>query len=384
MRVSFCTPWRLEKDGISDYSGYMVDALKKRGIDIGVIELRPYIGERAYYRKIAHDASTADIVHIQFNYLYFNGTLPYRNTFLHFVKHLSIPSIMTVHEFAIGHQPLASGFSRPLNRILFNNTLFLWNALLRNLHRSMYNRVDKVIVHTQCQAEMILPLLDEAGKLTVIPHAIPTVREEEIAIASLEAKRVLHLEGKIVLSTFGFINCRKGYKTVLDAIMGLPDNIIFLIAGGKMGDDPVNNKYYDELIGEIARCGLKDRVKITGYLQKEEIPLVMAATDIVLAPFSTVAGSGSLSLTIAYHKPIIASDAPVHKEINERVPCLELFKAGDYLALGAAIKRVLGDTGRIKVLSAASREYSSRFGYGNIADMTIRLYEEVIQDYRKR
>ena len=56
MRVSFCTPWRLEKDGISDYSGYMVDALKKRGIDIGVIELRPYIGERAYYRKIAHDA----------------------------------------------------------------------------------------------------------------------------------------------------------------------------------------------------------------------------------------------------------------------------------------------------------------------------------------
>ena len=99
---------------------------------------------------------------------------------------------------------------------------------------------------------------------------------------------------------------------------------------------------------------------------------------------STVAGSGSLSLTIAYHKPIIASDAPVHKEINERVPCLELFKAGDYLALGAAIKRVLGDTGRIKVLSAASREYSSRFGYGNIADMTIRLYEEVIQDYRKR
>ena len=384
MRVSFCTGWHIEKDGIADYSKHMVGALEEKRVEVNIIELQYYLGERAYYRKMAHMANAADIAHVQFNYVYFNGTLPYRNTFLYFSKHVTIPVVMTVHEVSIGYKLLASGFSSPLNKSIFNNTLFLWNALSRNFHRRMYNRVDKVIVHTRYQAELILPLLDEAGKIVVIPHAIPAVKEAEIAIMPLEAKRILHLEGKIVLSIFGFINRRKGYETVLDAIVGLPENIIFLIAGGKMLENPVNQKYYDELMGEIAARGLSDKVRITGYLRADEIPFVMAATDISLAPFSTIAGSGSLSLTIAYHKPIIASDIPVHRDINERVPCLELFRAGDPVSLRAAIKRMLGDTGRINALSAASREYSSRFSYGNIADMTALLYEEVIQEHRKR
>jgi len=384
MRVSFCTCWRLEKDGIADYSGHMVDALKKRGLEIDVIELRPYLGERAYYRKVAHEASAADIAHIQFNYLYFNGTLPYRNTFLYFARHLKSPAVMTVHEVYIGYKPPISGFSNPVNKVIFNNTLFLWNALSRDFHRRMYNIVDKVIVHTRCQAELILPLLEKAGKLTVIPHAIPAVKEEDMDIASSEAKRRLCLDGRTVLTVFGFIKQQKGYETVLDAIAGLPDNVVFLIAGGLMSENPDHREYFDKLTGQISARGLSDRVRITGYLRADEIPSVMAATDIALAPFSTISGSGSLSLTIAYHKPIIASDIPVHREINERVPCLELFNPGNPAELRSAIKRVLGDIGRINALSAASREYSSRFSYGNIAGMTARLYEEVIQAHRGR
>ena len=84
----------------------------------------------------------------------------------------------------------------------------------------------------------------------------------------------------------------------------------------------------------------------------------MAATDICLAPFSSTAASGALSLCIGYHKPIVASDIAVHKEINGRIPCLELFKSGDPRDLLQKIRALLGDESRLKELSAGADMYS--------------------------
>ena len=110
----------------------------------------------------------------------------------------------------------------------------------------------------------------------------------------------------------------------------------------------------------------------------------MAATDISFAPFSTIAGSGSLSQSIAYHKPVIASDIPVHREMNGRISCLELFDMSNPAGLRIAITRLLNDGARLARLSSAAGEYSTRFSYNKIAEITAGIYEEAMGAGRRQ
>ena len=145
-----------------------------------------------------------------------------------------------------------------------------------------------------------------------------------------------------------------------------------------MTENATDIEYYKALESMISAKGLTGRVRITGYLGKRDIPDVMAATDICIAPFVSTAASGVLSLSIGYRKPIVASDISVHREINGRIPCLELFKNGDRKDLLQKIAGLLGDSKRMKTLSDAATAYSRQYSYANTAKTTIRLYEDLL------
>lgn len=378
MKVSFCAGWDIEKDGIADYSRYFTRELEKLNIEINFISLRPYVNEGSFYRELADKANAADLCHVQFNYVYFNGELPYRNRFYDFAKYIKIPLIMTAHEVRVGYKPEASGMDNKIKKVIFNKTLFLWNLWSVYYHKKMYGRADRIYAHTKGQARMIKSLVRDPDKVVILPHGIPDVSAQDRNVAVLQAKNELGLEDKFVLGIFGFINTKKGYELVLDILGALPENVILLIAGGPMTDNAVDKGYYNSLIKRISEAGLEKRVRITGYLKQADIPKVMAATDICLAPFLSASASGALSLCIAYRKPIIASDIPVHKEVFERIPCVELFRYPDSRELLNKIKALLADPGRIIELSLLAKEYSCRFSYAEITRETARTYEDML------
>ena len=378
MNIALCTGWSTEKDGIADYSRYLADGLRKAGCAIKVVPLGDYIGDEGYYRKAAEEANKADLCHVQFNYVYFNGELPYRNRFLCFAKHLKKPFVMTVHEVRIGFSTGLSGFSSRLKAFVFNSTMPLWDRWSIACHRKMYDRADRIIVHTGAHRDAVAALVRESKKVVLIPHGIPQVSDADRNVAAADAKKTLGVQDKTVMAIFGFINSRKGYECAIEALTGLPESVVLLIAGGIMTERKEDRAYYDKLTGLISAKGLIDRVKVTGYLSGKDIPAVMAATDICLAPFSSTAASGALSLSIGYHKPIIASDIGVHKEINARVKCLELFDQDDAAHLSETIRALAGDRDRMRVLSGATAMYAERYSYANIAKDTAQLYERVL------
>lgn len=145
-----------------------------------------------------------------------------------------------------------------------------------------------------------------------------------------------------------------------------------------MTDNLVDSRYYSSLEKEISASALTKRVIITGYLSPKDIPEVMAATDICLAPFSSLSASGALSLCIAYNKTIIASDIEGHREINDRLTCLELFRQADSKDLLEKIKRLLFHHNRFVGLIEAAQAYSNEFSYAKTVEKTALLYREVL------
>ena len=383
MIVSMCAGWGMERDGIADYSRYLVDGIRSSGVDVRIAPLGHYIGGRRYYTEAALKAAGADICHIQFNYLYFNGELPYKNRFLYFAGRVSIPLVMTVHEVRVGFRRLSAEFSSRASKLAYNALLPALNLWSVSLHERIYARAGRVIVHTEEHAKAIRALTERPDKVVLVPHGIPQISDSDRGVSRLEAKKRLGFDGKRVLTIPGFINKRKGYEKVLDILASLPEDVVLMIAGGRMTENAGEIEYYKTVEKIISARSLRGRVRIAGYLGERDIPDIMAATDICLAPFSSTAASGALSLSIGYHKPIIASDIAVHNEINERIPCLELFKSDDPKDLLRKIGALLDDQSRLKALSTGAAIYGRKYNYKMIAASTIALYNDLLEEPKR-
>jgi len=383
MIVSICAGWGIEKDGIADYSRYLVDGIRSSGVDARITPLGCYIGGRRYYAKAALKAAEADICHVQFNYIYFNGELPYKNRFLYFAGRVGIPLVMTAHEVRVGFRPLAAEFSSRVSMAAYNALLPILNRWSVAFHARMYARAGRIIVHTEEHAKVIRALTERPDKVALVPHGIPDAGDSDRGVSRLEAKKRLGLDGKRVLTVPGFVNKRKGYEKVFDILASLPEDVVLMIAGGRMTENAAEIEYYEAVEKMISTKGLRARVRITGYLANMDIPVVFAATDILLAPFVSTAASGALSLSIGYHKPIIASDIAVHREINGRIECLELFKSDDPKDLLRKIEALLDDQSRLKTLSAGAAMYSRKYSYKMTAVSTIALYEDLLAEHKR-
>ncbi|MFA6216191.1 MAG: glycosyltransferase [Candidatus Omnitrophota bacterium] len=382
MRVAFCTGWDTPRDGIADYSQHLVTSLKRCGVSIKIAKLGFYIDDKSYYQALAKSIEGVDVCHVQFNYVYFNGELPYRNRFLYFLENVKVPVIMTAHEVRPSYKPGQGGFNGDVKKFIFNHTLLFWNTWSHLYHKVVYSRVNKIIVHTRCQQIMVNPFVDSREKIVLIPHGIPEFSRFESLMAKAQAKKKLGLEDKAVVTIFGFINKKKGYELILDILPQLPPEVIFFIAGGCMTDNSIDQEYYQGLLKIIAQKKLQERVRISGYIQEHEIPDIAAATDICLAPFSSTSASGALSLCIGYHKPIVASDIDVHREVNERIPCLELFRHDDAADVREKIMGLLRNQERLSELIELTKEYSARFSCFHIAEKTLEVYQEVLSRNR--
>lgn len=378
MKIALCANWGAEKDGIADYAARLADALEGVGTSIMRVQLPAGAAGDETFRRAADEANGADLCHVQFNYGYFNGEMPYRNRFTYFAGRVRVPLVMTAHEVKVELEPVRPGLDTSLRLRMYNATRGLWNAWSRAYHRRMYACLDAIIVHTAGQAEQVRAYVADPDRVVCIPHGIPAMPDAARHVAPDAAKAGLGLAGRAVLTIFGFTNRRKGYEVALDALLLLPDTVALVIGGGPMRDHPADIVYDADLREAVARRGLAGRVVLTGYLEPAEIPEVMAATDLCLAPFVSSGGSGSLSLCLGYRKPVVASDIPANREIAARVPCLELFAAGDSADLAGKIGGLLADRVRAGALAARAGEYADRFAYGEIALRTQQVYETVL------
>jgi glycosyltransferase involved in cell wall biosynthesis len=348
-----------ERCGIAAYSRGLIAALEQSATvcvsAAGFARQSP-----AAYRASAGVLNSADVAHVQHSYTFFGGMGPRQMGSRALLTAIRRPLAVTVHELDL--RPTGARRLPPRVEVAYKRMFNRRSLVLPN--------VGVWIVHAEPLRTALLGLGAPAERVVRLPMPAPTVVSPLPDAAA--AKGRWGLEGRVVLTIFGFLARRKGYDVALAALARLPRNYVLLVAGGTHAADHTEPEAW--LRAEATRLGVSDRLRITGFLPAEEVPLAMAASDVVLAPFIEMSASASLHVALGYGRPVVASDLPPNRELG----CVALAPVGDEIALARVIEEVATDAARRHALEVQAAEYVADHSYEALARATLALYDQLL------
>jgi glycosyltransferase involved in cell wall biosynthesis len=170
----------------------------------------------------------------------------------------------------------------------------------------------------------------------------------------------------------GTLQPRKNLPLLLDALAQLnrPDLLLVFI-GGK-------GWYYDEIFTRVKALKLENRVRFTGYVADEELPLWYNAATIFLFP-SLYEGFGMPVLeAIACGTPVIAADTSSIPEVAGGAA--RLFHPQDVDALAGHIQTLLDNPAALDAMRQDGLEQARRFSWLNSAEKMTTVYRQALAE----
>ncbi len=196
----------------------------------------------------------------------------------------------------------------------------------------------------------------------------------------------------LLISYFGFLNESKGGETLVRALDKLVQstsniqypisNIQLMVVGGKVGSsDPTNVAYLKKVEGLIEELGLTDRVIWTGYTPQPEVSANLLASDICVLPYRDGASfrRGSFMAALAHGLPIVSTRPRVDVPELRHGENILLVPPDAPAALAEAIARLTRDAWLRHRLGEGAARLAQDFTWGNIAEKTESLYEEILR-----
>ena len=99
-----------------------------------------------------------------------------------------------------------------------------------------------------------------------------------------------------------------------------------------------------------------------------------------MAPFRTTSGSASLVQALARGAAVLASDLPLNRELNDRVPgTLAFFASEDPIDCARQIESLLADAARRRQLGQQARQYAVNNAPAVIARQHLDFYRRIIE-----
>lgn len=190
----------------------------------------------------------------------------------------------------------------------------------------------------------------------------------------------------LVLCFFGFINDRKGVDTLLHALHALvtnpppTGNVSLVFIGGRTGSsDPTNVAYLAQMDALIARLGLEDRIRWTGFIPPKEVTASFEAADLCVLPYRDGVSllHGTLHAALIHGVPIVTTRPRVRLPELSHGENVYLVAPGDARALAAAINQLAADKQLRRKLGAGAKILSERFRWDTIAAATLELYRAI-------
>jgi phosphatidylinositol alpha-1,6-mannosyltransferase len=185
--------------------------------------------------------------------------------------------------------------------LLFVYGIEAWKPMRSALARRLLHRAAAIVSISDITRRRLLAWSRYAGPTHLLPNAI---HAEHYGIRPKRRDLVerYKLEGKRVLLTVGRLATEeryKGFDEVIEVLVGLPGDIVYIIAGG--GND------FPRLQQKAVQCGLAGRVIFTGLFPEEEKADLYALADAYLMP-SRGEGFGYVFLeALASGVPVIGS-----------------------------------------------------------------------------
>jgi glycosyltransferase involved in cell wall biosynthesis len=191
------------------------------------------------------------------------------------------------------------------------------------LARSVLNRVDTVVVHSEAQASLAQSL----------SHTPVVTLKMAAHLPGNPSRSKPHSKLYRHLLFFGLVRHYKGVDRLLEAMADVSD-ITLTVAGEMWG------KNKDELMELAHKLKLEKRVTLRpGYVPAEAIAHLFADADALVLPYRSGTATQNADLAFAHGVPVIATRVgSIPDRLHDGVDCL-LCEPDDATALAAAIHR---------------------------------------------
>lgn len=200
-----------------------------------------------------------------------------------------------------------SSLPQQLRNFRFSNSpMLLW--LFRFLERMVLQMSAAVIVICR-DLEQQLAKGGFASKAVLIENFLDfPSREPSVEEIQLVRSTYASSDQKIVLYTGNF-EPYQGISLLLEAVPSCPREAVFLLVGGT----PAEISHWSEV---IQKMGLQNRVRLIPRLPPEQIPIFIAAADVLVSP--RVSGTNTPLKIYSYlrsGKPLVATNLWTHTQV---------------------------------------------------------------------
>lgn len=234
-----------------------------------------------------------------------------------------------------------------------------------------FGRADRIIAVSQAVANFLERTGYEPARIRMVHHGIADLAAALPANVRAATRRELGVaDDEPCLLMAARIVSAKGHDTALAALARLRERRwTLLLAGDHHGD------LGPQVQAQARELGLDGRVRFLGL--REDVPALLAASDLLLAPSRREALSLTLLEASACSLPIVASQVGGIGEVVEEGGSGHLVPPDDPVALAAAIDDLLGDPARRAAFGARARQiFEGGFTEDAMFERTIAVYRE--------
>jgi len=360
-----------QKCGVADYTR---DLARDLG-SLADVRLAPCPDVTSDCRQALHQIHReADLLHIQYHPDFFGTwrTPSIVFAFDSFLRRVRVPIVLTIHDH---FSPRIEARSHPSK---IRGAIFNW-FVLPLINRTAYGRFVRggflkharhLIVHSGGMKIALQEFGVRPESVSVLYPGVPILPDS----SGIAIREIWGIDkGKRIVTLFGFVRPLKGIEIALQALVGIPEAVL-LIAGG--APDGAGEEYVTSLSSLSESLGIKERVKVTGYLAPQDAAAALVGSDAIVLPYPETLTSASyaLSYAAAAGRPLVVSDSPFFKEIQLRYNAFTVFRAGDQEALASAVQDVLAEDRN----KAGAEEFRKNESWSNTAARTFEIYRKIL------
>ena len=313
-------------------------------------ELLPFVGQLGSELAARFATDPPDLVHAHF---WMSGLAALSAT-----RDLDVPVVQTFHALGVTKRRFQGRHdTSPPVRI--------------RMERALARDVDRIVATCTDEVGELVRLGAPRNRITVVPSGVDVDQFSPDGPAAERGDRPRVL-------CIGRLVPRKGFDTVLRALVGVPEAEL-IIAGGPAADELAGDPEAARLTRLAERFGVADRVRLVGAVARPDMPALLRSADLVVCtPWYEPFGIVPLE-AMACGVPVVASavggflDTVVDGATGTLVPP----RRPDRLA--AAMRRLLAEPFWREAYGTAGVDRArSRYSWDRIAAATLAVYADLL------